>query len=144
MNGYTIPNGEKYEDIGKVMDKKLCLTENFQKMFSGVKLLSLIRHNINPCSAETIYKVMILPIMLYCSNIFVSMLAPKNKKLDNIQERALKIINGQRKIYIQLPSVNHSRNKRCTIEVIKCLSGLAPTAFEDYFKWIRHVEMNTR
>ena len=68
-----------------MMDKNLNLTEQFEKTnkkaSSRVKLLSWIRHNINPYSAETIYKVMILPIMLYCSNIFVGMPASKKQKV---------------------------------------------------------------
>ena len=40
--------------------------------------------------------------------------------------------------------VNYVRNKRCTIEVFKCLSGIAPTAFEGYFKRNCSKGMNTR
>ena len=76
-------------------------------------------------SAETIYKVMILPIMLYCINIFVGMPASEKQKIENIQERALSIINGKRKHYIQLPSVNDIRIKSCTIEVFKMFKRLS-------------------
>ena len=48
------------------------------------------------------------------------------------------------KNYIQLSPVNHDCNKRCTIEVFKCLSGLAPTAFEGYFRRNSYSGMNTR
>ena len=48
----------------------------------------------------------------------------------------------KQKNHIKLPSVNHIRNKRCTIEVFKCLSGIAPTAFEAYFKRNCHEGMN--
>ena len=109
-----------------------------------VKLLSRVWHNINPYSAEKIYKVMILPIMLYCSSIFVGMPALKKQKFENIQQKVLSIINGKSKNYIQLPSVKYIRNKRCTIEVFKCLSGIAPTAFEGHFKRNCHKGMNTR
>ena len=52
MNGCSIPNAEKYEHLGVVMDRNLNLTEDLKKMikkaFSRVKLLSIMRHNINP------------------------------------------------------------------------------------------------
>ena len=75
---------------------------------------------------------MILPIMLYCSNIRVGMPDSKRRKVENIRQKSLSIINRKRKNCIQLPSANHNRKKRCTIEVFECLIGKAPTAFADY------------
>ena len=50
MNGCSIP--EKYEYLGVVMEKNLNLTEHLEKMIKKasprVKLLSKIRHNVNP------------------------------------------------------------------------------------------------
>ena len=48
------------------------------------------------------------------------------------------------KNFIKIPSVNYIRSKRCTIEVFKCLGGIAPTAFQGYFKWNCHNGMNNR
>ena len=54
-----------------------------------------------------IYKVMILPVMLYCSNIFVGMTQLKKQRFKTFQDRAIRIINGKRKNDIKLPGVNH-------------------------------------
>ena len=68
--------------------------------------------------------------MLYCSSIFVNVPASKKQKMENIQQKALNIVNGKVNNYIQLLSVNHIRNKRCAIEVFKCLKvGVHRTAF---------------
>ena len=82
--------------------------------------------------------------MLYCSSIFVGMPPSKKQKFENIQQTVLSITNGKGKNYIQLPSVNYIPNKRYTIGVLKCLSGIAPTAFEAYFKRNCHKGMKTR
>ena len=37
---------------------------------------------------------------------------------------------------MQLPSVNAIRNRSCALAVFKCLNGLAPKAFEEYFKQV--------
>ena len=58
-------------------------------------------------------------------------------KLEKLQNRATKIINGHNG-KISLPSINHVRNKRCAIEVFKCLNGLAPRIFEKHFKRLDH------
>ena len=49
-----------------------------------------------------------------------------------LQHRALKIING-RHGRITFPAIKASKDKRCAIEVFKCVHGLAPNLFENYF-----------
>ena len=53
------------------------------------------------------------------------------------------IINGKRKSKVKFPRVNHLRNRRCALEVFKCLNGIAPKAFENYFTRRNH-KVNTR
>ena len=148
MNGCSIPNVGKSEYLGVVMDKSLNLTGNLEKMIkkasSRVKMLSRIRHNTSPYAAEKIYNLKKLLIMIYCSSIIVGMPASKKQKVEIIQQKALSIINGKGKNYIQLLSVNYIHSKRCSIEVFKCLSGTVPTAFEGHFKRNCNTGMNTR
>ena len=46
--------------------------------------------------------------------------------------RALRIVNGQSNS-VQLPAVQQIRNKNCAVDVFKCLNGLAPSVYKDYF-----------
>ena len=82
--------------------------------------------------AETIYKVMILPMMLYCGNIFINISESRKQQFENIQIRALKIINRQNKS-VGLLTVQQISHRNCTIEVFKCLNGLAPSVYIDFF-----------
>ena len=41
---------------------------------------------------------------------------------------------------VKLPSVNETRNRSCVHEVFKCLNGVAPKAFQDYFKRVAHAK----
>ena len=93
--------------------------------------------NISPTTAETIYKIMILPIFLYCSNINIGILDSLKSKLEKLQNRVMKIINGH-KGKISLPSRNLVRNKRCALEVFKCLNGPAPRMLEKHLKRLDH------
>ena len=79
----------------------------------------------------------ILPVLLYCSNIIVGASVTHKTQMENIQSRALRIINNNTNL-VSLPTVNHTRNKRCALEVFKCLNGLAPRMFQDYFTKISH------
>ena len=79
--------------------------------------------------------------MLYCNTVYLKLSTTNQQKFEAIQNRALRVINGQRNS-VQLPSVNAIRNRSCALEralaVFKCLNGLAPKAFEDYFKKVSH------
>ena len=56
--------------------------------------------------------------------------------------RALKIVNGQSNT-VQLPAVQQIRNRNCAVDVFKCLNGLAPPVYNDYFTRTCH-KKNTR
>ena len=78
-----------YEYLGVKMDKNLNYAEHLEKTLnkasSSVKLLSRIRQNINPSTAETIYKMMILPVMLYCNNVYLNLSITNQQKFERIQ-----------------------------------------------------------
>ena len=141
FNGLKIAESAAYKYLGVMMDKSLTYAEHIdntpKKASSRVKLLSRIRPNLTPHAAETIYRVMILPLLIYCNNIFVEMSPSKKQRFESIQIRSLKIINGRRKS-VKLPSINHIRNRMCAVEVFKCLNGLAPPDFMEYFQRVKH------
>ena len=141
LDGLKIAESAAYKYLGVVMDKSLTYAEHIEKTLkkagSRVKLLSRIRPNLTPHAAETIYRVMILPLLIYCNNIFVEMSPSKKQRFESIPIRSLKIINGRRNS-VKLPSINHIRNRMCAVEVFKCLNGLAPPDFIEYFQRLQH------
>ena len=143
VGGINIIQSQVYEYLGVRMDMNLnCndqLEKTIKKAASRVKLLYRIRQNISPSTAETIYKMMILPLMLYCSSIYLKLSTTNQEKFERIQIRASKVINSQRSS-VRLPSVNEIRNRSCVLEVFKCLNGLARKAFQDYFKRVSHTK----
>ena len=77
INQTKITESDVYEYLGVKMDKNLTFSDHLEKTIkkatSRIKLLSRIQHNISPYTAETIYKVTILPILLYCKHVFLHM-----------------------------------------------------------------------
>ena len=118
------------------MDKNLTYADHLEKTakkaISRVKLLSRIRSVISPHTAESIYKVTILPILLYCSNVFLHISPSKQALFEDIQSRATRVINGS-KHNVQLENLNSKRNKACALEVFKCLNNISPHAYKNYF-----------
>ena len=123
------------------MDKNLTFSDHLEKTIknasSRIKLLSRIRQDMSPYTAETIYKVTILPILLYCNNVFLHMTPSKKALFEKIQKRALKVINGNRHS-VQMEKVSSIRNKMCALEVFKTLNGVSPHAFQNYFTRVNH------
>ena len=88
MNGEKISEAENYKYQGAPLNKNLNLqryVDNIHmKVTSRIKLLGRIRMDITPAVAETIYKVKILPIFLYCSSIKISNSDTQNSKIEQL------------------------------------------------------------
>jgi hypothetical protein len=128
------------------MDKNLNYSEHLNKILkkaaSRIRLLSRIRHNIGPYTAETIYKMMILPVMSYCSNVFIHLPNCHKLKFEDIQNRAMQVVYGSISSS-KWPSVNEIRNRKFVHEVFKCLHGLVPMPLQESFTRVLHTK-NTR
>ena len=100
MNGVDVTESTFYEYLDVTMDKSLTLAGHLNKVIKKASLrtnlLNRIRH---PYTAKTIYKVMILPVMLYCGNAFINIADSRKQQFENIQMRALRIVNDQRTLY---------------------------------------------
>ena len=72
-------------------------------------------------------------------NIFINIADSRKQQFENIQMRALRIVNGQSNS-VQLPTVQQIRNKNCAVDVFKCLNGLAPSVYKDYFTRTCHTK----
>ena len=107
MNGKSITESKSYEYFRVILDKNLNFNDHLEKTFkkisSRIMLLSRVRQNISSHTAETIYKMMILPVMLYCSNVFVGMPQSKKQIFEAFQDRAMRIINGKGKVMSSFP-----------------------------------------
>ena len=123
------------------MYESLSYKEHIEKVLktsnSRVKLLPHIKQDLTPHTAETVYKVMMLPLLLYCNNTFIYMSPKKKHQYERIQMQCLKIVNGKRDS-VKLPLINHIRNKMCGIEVFKCLNAISPPDYKENFKRLDH------
>ena len=83
-----------------MMDKSLTyatqIERGYKKASSRVKLLSRILKNISPYVAETIYKVMIEPVLFYCNNVMLGISDSTAARFQKIQDRTHKVVCGKR------------------------------------------------
>ena len=129
-----------YKYLGVYLDNHLNLHHHFEKVYkkasSRIKLLSRIREQIGPHVAESIYKAMIRPILMYCYQQQLGLPKGTIDKRQSIQNRAVAITNPSEPPQ-NWDKVAEVRNS-VAIDVFKCLNGLSPDQFKNYFKRHQH------
>ncbi len=96
-----VENATVYEYLGVLMDNSLTFKQQSDKLFkkamSRVRLLPLIRSTVTTHVAESIFKVMIKPILLYCHPLLLGSNTMVNR-FQKIQDRSFKIVFGEKSI----------------------------------------------
>ena len=96
IDGQISNETEIYEYLGVMIDKSLTYTTQIERVYkkapSRVKLLSRIRKNISAYVAETIYKVMIEPVLFYCNSVVIGISDSTAARFQKIQDRAHKVV----------------------------------------------------
>ena len=85
---------------------------------------------------------MIRPIVMYCHQLQLGMPKGTIDKLQSIQNRAAKIVSP-RDTPDCWETITEMCNRRAATDVYKCLNGLSPEQFMQYFKRHHH-EKGTR
>ena len=96
--GETIECVREFKYLGVTLDDKLSFETNVERVINmvNVKLISLsrLRKYMDMCTSLLVYKQMILPLNDYMSKIAESATSRVIKKLQPLQNRAVKIILG--------------------------------------------------
>ena len=95
LHGMKMTVSTFYNYLGVLMDKSLLYKEHIEKVLkkanSRVKLLSHIRQDLTPHAAKAVYKVMIIPLLLYCKNIFIDILPNMKRQFERLQMPCFKL-----------------------------------------------------
>lgn len=144
--GENVNQSTSYDYLGVTLDDKLTFTEYLQKLYkkgsTRLKLLSTVRESISPYVAETIYCAMIEPVLMYCSAVLLGDERQCCHKLQNLQERANKIVFGKKARNTWIPLKNR-REIDAAIVIFKCLHDLSPLTSCFGFSLLNHGK-NTR
>ena len=86
------------KDLGVTIDNKLAFSEHCNRIVTKAnKLLGIIRRtwvNIDIENFNRIYKGIVRPIIEYASSIYNPRLVQDRKKVEGVQRRATKMVNG--------------------------------------------------
>ena len=108
---------------------------------SRVRLLALVRSTVTTHVAESIFKMMIKPILFYCHPLLLGSDDMVNW-FQKIQDRSFKIVYEKKSIDKSI-SIQSACNRLSILDVWKCLYGTAPKTYKNYFKRIEY-NINTQ
>ena len=143
-NDLDIANTELIKLLGVHIDENLNFTEHISKLCikasKKVGVLSRLR-NLIPCKAKLLlYKSFILPYLTYCHLIWHFCKSSDKRKLERLQERALRVIyKSHTATYEELlrradiPSLYNRRLQDITVLMYKVKHGLAPDCVSELF-----------
>ena len=101
LNNQVISYTTTYCYLGNLLDDTMTLNDNFQRFYkkasSRINLLSKIKKLLTADVAMKIYRTMILPILLYCSVIRMTMTTSQLNQLSSLERRVNRII-GENKM----------------------------------------------
>ena len=144
INDLDIANTELIKLLGVHIDENLNFTEHISKLCTKaskkVGVLSRLR-NLIPCKAKLLlYKSFILPYLTYCHLIWHFCKSSDKRKLERIQERALRVIyKSHSATYEELlrradiPSLYNRRLQDITALMYKVKHGLVPYCVSELF-----------
>ena len=130
-----LTENEEEKDLGIIIDNKLRFSSHCEKVISkSNKLLGIIRRNftyINEDNFKLLYKAIIRPTIEYGANIYNPILQQDIYKIESIQRRATKMVQGldtlayeERLRCLNLPTLKYRRARGDMIQVYKYLHGL--------------------
>ena len=100
---------DSYKYLGTYLDQSLNMRLHLDKVYkkesSKLKLLSRMRPVLTRSAAESVYKTVIVPGILYCSTPVLKVTETDCRKFESLQNRALKIIHGKQQKDCKLISI---------------------------------------
>ena len=141
---HTVSVTTSYRYLGVDLDPALTFNDYFassyKKATGRLHLLNKLRYQLNTKSAVAIYKSLILPVLTYCSLLFIYDNKSKSEKLASIDSRAIEIVNRNtdEPCAVVLPSITSIKKKRACMFVRKCLDNTVCSNFENYYTVLEH------
>ena len=137
-NNTTVNSVTQYCYLGNVIDPNLTLSSNFDRSYkkasSRLRLLHSTRKYLTVNATQSIYNLMILPLLTYSSSIKTSFNEGQSVKLASLERRAATIIgvDSVKNIKSVIEKEIYTMVKRC----VKKEYG--HEIFDNYFKVVNH------
>ena len=135
-------SGHKY--LGVTLDPSLSMNDHLQKTLKSVavriRLLKRMRHSLSNFAAESVYKAIVLPKILYCSTPVLKVSDTMANKFERLQKRAIKIIHNRRQSCKEcgLMTIQNQKTFKAAIQIFKYLQETAIQHLASYIEKVDH------
>ena len=138
LGNVILKDSEKERDLGIIVDKTMKFSEQVNSAVGKANdMLGMIKRNIT-CKSKSIvtklYKALVRPKLEYCVQAWRPYLRKDIDKIEGVQHRATKLIEGCRNLRYEdrlkatgLMTLEDRRNRGDMIEVFKILKGINKT-----------------
>ena len=153
----NMPLGRVYQFkyLGVILDHSLTWNDHMDYVASKISSrLGMLRKALKVVPREsciTLYDSMVLPLFDYCSVVWGGCGQTSREYLNRLQRRAVSIIEGRKveqnevRTTLKWPSLEARRKYQISLQVFKCLYGLAPVYLLNHFSFSRdYHSYNTR
>ena len=128
-----------YRYLGVDIDPSLTFSDYFmtsyKKATGRLQLLNKLRLRLDTKAAVTIYKASIIPVLTYCSVLYIFDKESRGDRFKSIDSRATRIVNkhADQAHAVTLPSIASIKKKHACMFVCKCINGKLCENFAEYF-----------
>ncbi len=117
-----------------------------KKLIGHLKMLGKLKPRVGEVVSLQLYKSLILPVLDYGDIIYDCLSARDSKRLQTIQNCALRIIKGtdrftpsvQLHVDQKLLFLSDRRHYHCCNQMFKIMNGLVPKVISDKFRCVEH------
>ena len=138
-----------YQYLGVTLDPTLNMNDHLQKILKNaavrIRLLKRMRYSLSKFAAESVYKAIVLPKILYCSTPVLKISDTMVNKFEQLQRSAIKIIHNQPKKCKEcgFMTIQNQKKFKAATQIFKCLQGTAVPNLTSYIEKVDH-KYNTR
>ena len=141
---FEVASSEKIEILGVILDNKLkfdlMIKEICRKAGSQINVLQRIKSRLDRSSRMAIYNSFVLSNLLYCQLVWMNCGMLNIRKLEKVNERALRFVNNDYDSDYESQLIQADKNRLLTlrivnmgIEVYKARMGLTTAYIQEMF-----------
>jgi hypothetical protein len=145
INNSVLKNSSNERDLGIIIDQSMKFSEHCNRIVNSANsVLGMIRRTMSSKSKKIIvrlYKSLVRPKLEYCVQAWRPFLRKDIDKLEKVQRRATKMIDGCRFMSYEdrlkvtgLTTLEDRRNRGDIIEVFKMIKGFTKVDYREFFQ----------
>ena len=125
-------------EINPTLNMNIHVQNSYKRACERLRLLSKIRPLLNSIAAENIYRTTIVPVLTFCSNLYLNLPQHLKKKIEHFHVRASHTIKENSNYSVSTKSPLMQNYFLASLLTKQCLLGNTCSNFTGYFEHLQH------